>query len=45
MANVLELRGISKRFGAFQALTNVDLDVAPGEVVALVGTMAPANPR
>ncbi|HWL88036.1 MAG TPA: ATP-binding cassette domain-containing protein [Polyangiaceae bacterium] len=37
MTNVLELRGISKRFGAVQALTEVDLDVAPGEVVALVG--------
>ncbi len=37
MANVLELRGISKRFGAVQALTEVSLDVAPGEVVALVG--------
>jgi len=37
MTNVLELRGISKRFGAVQALTEVDLDVAAGEVVALVG--------
>jgi D-xylose transport system ATP-binding protein len=34
---VLELRGVSKRFGAVQALTNVDLDVHSGEVVALVG--------
>ena len=34
---VLELRGVSKRFGAVQALTNVDLAVHAGEVVALVG--------
>jgi D-xylose transport system ATP-binding protein len=34
---LLELRGISKRFGAVQALTAVDFEVHPGEVVALVG--------
>jgi D-xylose transport system ATP-binding protein len=34
---VLSLRGISKTFGAVAALTDVDLDVAPGEVMALVG--------
>ncbi|RJL30130.1 ATP-binding cassette domain-containing protein [Bailinhaonella thermotolerans] len=35
--DVLALRGISKTFGAVAALTDVDLDVAPGEVVAVVG--------
>jgi len=34
---LLELTGISKRFGAVQALTDVRFDVYPGEVVALVG--------
>lgn len=34
---VLELRGATKRFGAVQALTGVDLALHPGEVVALVG--------
>ena len=34
---VLSLRGISKRFGAVSALTEIDLDVHAGEVVALVG--------
>ncbi|GAB3491062.1 ATP-binding cassette domain-containing protein [Nocardiopsis coralliicola] len=34
---VLELSGVSKRFGAVQALSGVDLSVAPGEVVALLG--------
>jgi D-xylose transport system ATP-binding protein len=34
---LLELRGVSKSFGSVQALTDVDLDVRGGEVVALVG--------
>ncbi|MCK1713987.1 MULTISPECIES: ATP-binding cassette domain-containing protein [unclassified Bradyrhizobium] len=34
---VLSLRGVSKNFGAVSALTNIDLDVHAGEVVALVG--------
>ncbi|MER5379041.1 ATP-binding cassette domain-containing protein [Streptomyces sp. NBC_00647] len=34
---VLALRGVSKRFGAVQALTDVELEVHAGEVVALVG--------
>jgi D-xylose transport system ATP-binding protein len=34
---VLSLRGINKRFGAVQALTDVDFEVHAGEVVALVG--------
>jgi D-xylose transport system ATP-binding protein len=34
---ILETRGISKSYGAVQALTDVDFEVYPGEVVALVG--------
>jgi D-xylose transport system ATP-binding protein len=34
---VLELRGVSKSFGAVQALYEVDFGVGQGEVVALVG--------
>jgi D-xylose transport system ATP-binding protein len=34
---LLELQGISKRFGAVQALTDVRFDVSASEVVALVG--------
>jgi D-xylose transport system ATP-binding protein len=34
---VLRLRGICKHFGAVAALTDIDLDVRAGEVVALVG--------
>jgi D-xylose transport system ATP-binding protein len=33
----LELRGISKAFGSVQALTDVDFEVRPGEVMSLVG--------
>jgi ribose transport system ATP-binding protein len=33
----LKLSGIRKRFGATQALDGVDLEIAPGEVHALVG--------
>lgn len=34
---VLSLTSVSKRFGAVRALTEVDFDVYPGEVVAIVG--------
>src|ERR671933_444214 len=34
---LLELRGISKHFGAVQALSSVDFEVYPSEVVGLVG--------
>ena len=34
---LLSLRGVSKTFGAVAALSDVDLDVAAGEVVAVVG--------
>ena len=34
---ILSMRGISKRFGAVQAMADIDFDVSPGEVVALVG--------
>lgn len=36
-AGLLEMRGISKRFGATRALRNVTLDVCRGEVLALIG--------
>jgi D-xylose transport system ATP-binding protein len=34
---ILSMRGVNKTFGAVAALTDVDLDVSQGEVVALVG--------
>jgi D-xylose transport system ATP-binding protein len=37
MEPLLELHGVSKRFGAVQALQGVDFDVRSGEVVGLVG--------
>ena len=33
----LRLRGIEKRFGEKRVVTNLDLDIAPGEFVAIVG--------
>jgi ABC-type sugar transport system ATPase subunit len=36
-APLLQLRGISKSFGPVQALTGIDLDIAEGQVTALVG--------
>jgi D-xylose transport system ATP-binding protein len=36
-APLLELRGVSKRFGAVQALTDVDFQAQAGRVTALVG--------
>jgi D-xylose transport system ATP-binding protein len=36
-ALVLSLRGVSKNFGAVSALSDIELDVHAGEVVALVG--------
>ncbi|MBJ7331570.1 MAG: sugar ABC transporter ATP-binding protein [Solirubrobacteraceae bacterium] len=37
VAPLLRLRGLTKSFGAVQALQGADLDVGAGEVVALVG--------
>jgi D-xylose transport system ATP-binding protein len=34
---LLELRGITKSFGSVQALSEVDFEVKPGEIMALVG--------
>ncbi|MFC0342164.1 ATP-binding cassette domain-containing protein [Paracoccus niistensis] len=34
---ILKLRGVSKQFGAVQALVDIELDIHAGEVVALVG--------
>ena len=33
----LQLRGIAKHYGARQVLAGIDLDIAPGEFVAIVG--------
>ncbi len=33
----VQLRGVVKRFGAFEAVAGIDLDVAPGQFVTLLG--------
>jgi len=37
MNAVIEIRGLAKAFGSFQALAGVDLDVRPGEVLCIIG--------
>jgi polar amino acid transport system ATP-binding protein len=37
IGNSLELRSVTKAFGSVQVLKNIDLDVASGEVVVLIG--------
>ena len=34
---IIAVRGLSKRFGANEVLKGIDLDVTPGEVVAIIG--------
>ena len=36
-APLLQVKGLSKRFGGFVALDGIDLDVAPGERLGLIG--------
>ncbi len=38
--NIVEMKGIYKRFGAVQALRNVDLELRRGEILGLVGDNA-----
>jgi simple sugar transport system ATP-binding protein len=37
MANIIEMKAISKAFGAVQALKEVNFHLAPGEILGLVG--------
>lgn len=34
---MLEAKGLTKRFGAFQALDGIDVDVRPAEIVGIIG--------
>ncbi len=35
--SILKVTGLSKNFGGIKAIDNVDLDIRPGEIVALIG--------
>lgn len=35
--SLLAARGVSKRFGGLQALSEIDFDIEPGEIVGLIG--------
>jgi ABC-type polar amino acid transport system ATPase subunit len=37
MSALISLKNVNKHYGSFQALTNVNLDVAEGEVVCVIG--------
>ena len=37
MANIIEMTGLNKAFGAFQVLHDVNLSIAKGEVVVIIG--------
>jgi branched-chain amino acid transport system ATP-binding protein len=37
MSNLLEIRGLTRRFGGLTAVNAVDLDVAEGELVSIIG--------
>jgi ABC-2 type transport system ATP-binding protein len=37
MPAAIEIRGVSKRYGALQALAGVDLEIRPGEIFGLLG--------
>ena len=39
------MQGISKAFGPVRVLEEVDFAIAGGEIHALMGRTAPANPR
>ena len=36
-ANLLEVKGLSRRFGGLQAVKDLDFSVAPGEILGLIG--------
>src|SRR5436190_20898973 len=40
----IEIRNVSKNFGSFQALKNVDLTVPDGELLALLGPSGSGKP-
>ena len=41
---MLSVRGLRKRYKSREVVHDFDLDLSPGEVVGLLGPMAPARP-
>lgn len=44
MTALLDIKGLSVHFGAHTAVDNLDLQIAAGEMLALVGNPAAASP-
>nr|WP_272212308.1 ATP-binding cassette domain-containing protein [Marinicella sp. W31]MDC2878221.1 ATP-binding cassette domain-containing protein [Marinicella sp. W31] len=42
--SILELKGLTQRFGGLTAVNNVDLSVDPGEIVGLIGPNGAGKP-
>ena len=40
---MIEVAGLRKSFGDHEVLRGIDLEVAPGEVVCVIGRPAPAS--
>jgi ABC-type sugar transport system ATPase subunit len=36
---IIEMKGVAKSFGYFQALQEIDLKVREGEIVVIIGTL------
>jgi ABC-type sugar transport system ATPase subunit len=45
MTPLVQLRGVSKDFRGVLAISNVDFEIRPGEIHAILGRTARANPR
>ncbi len=43
MLSMLEVRALRSGYGAVEVLRGIDLDIAAGEIVALLGSACPAG--
>lgn len=42
---MIHISNLNKTFGSSKGLSHINLHVAPGEMVALIGSSGPENPR
>lgn len=41
----IEIQGLRKKYGSFEALKGIDLEVRTGEIFGFLGPTAPENPQ